>query len=467
MRRVKLAVIAVFSASLAAPDAVGGENPPPNILHIHADDHRPDGLHALGTDALQTPNLDKLVERGTTFSRCYTMGSMVGAVCLPSRTMMLTGRSWLRIPGGKAATDPWDPSMALPSVLSDAGYQTFHVGKSGNEFKAGIKAFQQSIVMDDRGIRKRRGSSERHADAVIRFLGESDQTRPFYVYMAPPVPHDPRVAAPEFMDRYSPDVVLLSEAFMPVHPFNNGEMTVRDERLAPWPRTPRDTRSQLADYYACITGLDHHVGRIVEQLRSTGQLENTIVIFSGDNGLSMGEHGLFGKQNLYEFGGMHCPLVIAGPGVPERQSDAFVYLMDLFPTLCELGGAAVPKGVEGQSLVPLLKGSEPEPRSVLYTAYRDCQRSVRDDRWKLIRYPQINKTQLFDLDDDPRELRNLADDPAYASEVARMTGLLKQEMLQYGDSTPLTTANPRPAEWMPPKTKKPATGDSHVRLHSS
>ena len=422
----------------------------PNILHIHADDHRPDGLHALGTKLLHTPNLDALVERGTSFTRCYTMGSMSGAVCQPSRTMMLTGKSWLRIPAAKTSLKELDASTFLPRVIAAAGYQTFHVGKGGNEFTPGLQSFGQNITMNDHAPDQRRGSSERHADAVLKFLDERERNKPFYVYLAPPVPHDPRVAAPEFMDKYSSKDVVLSKAFMPVHPFDNGEMTVRDEKLAPWPRTVEDTKQQIAEYYACVTGLDHHVGRIIERLRSEGQLESTIVVFSGDNGLSLGEHGLFGKQNLYEFGGMHVPLVIAGPGIPKGETGALVYLMDLLPTFAELAGAKTPEGVEGKSLVPVIKGSESKVRDALYTAYKNCQRAVRNERWKLIRYPLVNVTQLFDLSIDPLELENLADKPEHADKLKEMTLRLEKEMKTYGDDAPLVVADPAPAKWEPP-----------------
>ena len=256
------------------------------------------------------------------------------------------------------------------------------------------------------------------------------------------------------MSLYKAADVKLSPAFMPLHPFDNGEMTVRDEKLAPWPRTPEDTKQQLADYYACITGLDFHVGRILDQLKASGELANTIVVFTGDNGLSMGEHGLFGKQNLYEFGGMHVPLVLAGPGIPNGKSDALVYLMDLFPTFAEFGGAKAPDSLEGFSLVPVIQGRTAKVREVLYTGYRDCMRAVRDDRWKLIRYPLVDRTQLFDLAADPLELNNLAAEPARAATLARMTGLLEKEMARYGDTAPLKIANPKPAEWKPPVAAK-------------
>ncbi|QOV88020.1 sulfatase-like hydrolase/transferase [Humisphaera borealis] len=458
MKTIPLLILAICalipSASLRA-----AERPPikPNILHIHADDHRADGLHALGNAMLVTPNLDSLVERGMTFRHCYTMGSMVGAVCTPSRTMMLTGRSWLRIPGSPgAAPNAKDPATFLPRVLRTAGYQTWHMGKCGNGFPAGLAAFETTIRDDARGAtpeNDRAHCSQRLADGTIKFLksrAAAHEEKPFYIYIAPPVPHDPRSAEPQFHKLYDPAQIRLSPAFMPLHPFDNGEMTVRDEKLAPWPRTEADTKQQHADYFACVTGLDHHVGRIFAELKACGQWDQTIIIFSGDNGLSLGEHGLFGKQNLYELGGMHVPLVIAGPGIPRGQSDALVYLMDLFPTLVELAGARVPAGIDGRSIVPILAGKQANVRDVLYTAYRDCQRAIRDKRWKLIRYPLVDRTQLFDLDADPHELMNLADKPEHKAKVAELTALLSREMAANADTSPLTVENPKPAEWTPP-----------------
>lgn len=451
----------LLPALVAVVTAIAAAEPRPNILHIHADDHRADGLHALGTPLLQTPNLDTLVKRGTTFTRAYTQGSMIGAVCTPSRTMMLTGRSWQRIPNARA--DAGNPATFLPKVMAAAGYQTWHMGKGGNAFGPGIAAFETNLVDDGKGKQDggRTESSRRLADQTIGFLkqrADDKEALPFYIYLAPPVPHDPRAAEPRFHQLYDPAKIPLSPAFLPQHPWDNGEMSVRDEQLAPWPRTPENTRKQLADYYACITGLDHHVGRIFEQLKKSGQWENTIVIFSGDNGLSMGDHGLFGKQNLYEFGGMHVPLVIAGPGIPAKKSEALVYLMDLFPTFADFAGAKLPDGIDGKSLRPVIEGKQDKVRDVLYTAYRDCMRSIRDDRWKLIRYTLVDKTQLFDLAADPHELNNLAAKPEHARRLAELTAALEKEMAAYGDKHPLKVADPRPAEWTPPAARsgKPA-----------
>ena len=311
--------------------------------------------------------------------------------------MLLTGRSWMRIPGcSGAATNADDPASFLPRVLSNAGYQTFHMGKTGNGFELGTREFEINIVDDARGMtpdNDRAHCCKRLADRIIEFLRSREaggEGRPFYAYLAPPVPHDPRKAEPRFHKLYDPGNVKLSASFLPLHPFDNGEMKLRDEKLAPWPRTPKDTQRQNAEYYPCISGLDHHMGRIFNELKATGLWEETIVVFSSDNGLFMGDHGLFGKQNLYESGGMHVPLAIAGPGIPEGRSDALLYLMDLFPTFSEFAGAEIPEGVEGRSIIPILKGEAARVREVLYTGYRKCQRSIRDDQWKLISYPLID-----------------------------------------------------------------------------
>src|SRR6185295_4283855 len=143
--------------------------------------------------------------------------------------------------------------------------------------------------------------------------------------------------------------------------------------LAPHPRTPEVVRRHLADYYACVTCFDHHIGRIVATLKELKQFDNTIIIFTGDNGLSLGDHGLLGKQNLYELGGMHVPLIIAGPGIPRGRSEAFVYLYDLFPTVCDLTGTTIPPQVEGKSQKPVITGQTASVRSHMFNQYRNVQ----------------------------------------------------------------------------------------------
>ena len=362
---------------------------------------------------------------------------------------MHTGRSLFRVSGHKEVPG----TVPLATLLKSAGYETWHLGKRGNEYRPAMQVFDTSQIDDGQGEGEqgnRAFSSRRYADRTIAFLQKRDAAKPFYLYLGPPAPHDPREAEPQFHALYDAAKIPLSPAFLPQHPWDNGDMAVRDEQLAPWPRTPADTRRQLADYYACITGLDHHIGRIVEALRQNGQLEHTLIVFTGDNGLSMGEHGLFGKQNLYEFGGMHVPFVIAGPGIPRGRREAFVYLMDLYPTLCHFAGVTPPAETEGRDLRPLFADSAAKVRDVLFTAYLDVQRAIRDERWKLIRYPQVDRTQLFDLAADPHELTNLANQPAHAATLARLRARLEAESKRLGDTVTWTSAQTKPAAWTPP-----------------
>ncbi len=423
---------------------------PPNILHIHADDHRADALRALGNLEMDTPNLDQLVARGLSFRRCYTMGAMTPAVCLPSRTMMLTGRSLFRI-GPPSKNIPG--TTPLPTVLKGAGYDTWRMGKYGNEYFAAAQAFDFNINDNGQGegeAENRAFASRRLADRAIDYLKQRDRTKPFYMYLAPPVPHDPARAEAQFHQRYDAARLKLPPAYQPLHPWDNGATMVRDELLAPWPRPPEIIRQQLADYYAAVTGLDHHVGRIIAALRESGEYDRTIIVFSGDNGMSLGDHGLLGKQNLYEFGGMHVPLVIAGPGIPHGKSDALVYLFDLFVTFCEFAGAPAPAETEGESLRPYFTDPRARGRTALFTAYLESQRAVRDERWKLIRYPQIDRTQLFDLATDPHELNNLVDQPSHAATLTRMRALLQSEATRWGDPVAWTSPVLKPAAWSPP-----------------
>jgi arylsulfatase A-like enzyme len=434
-----LAGIFVSASCLAAAIAK------PNVLFILADDFRPDCVAASGNPQIQTPNLDRLSSRGLSFTHAYTMGSMIGAVCTPSRTMILTGRSLFHAPGRDYAL--W------PKAMAAGGYETFHLGKKGNSFVPGMEAFETCLYTGDMGAdQQHETASEKTADLVIQFLRGRKTAKPFFIYYAPQVPHDPRVAPRQFMDIYDPAAIRLPARFQPMHPFDNGEMTVRDEMLAPHPRTPEVVRRHLADYYACVTCFDYHIGRIIAALEEIKQLNNTLIIFTGDNGLSLGDHGLMGKQNVYEMGGMHVPLIVAGPGIPHAKTDAFLYLYDLFPTVCDLTGTTVPSQVEGKSQAGVIRGKSRGARKTMFTLYKDVQRSIRDDRWKLIRYPQINFTQLFDLKNDPNELHNLAENGRNSHKIKEMMSLLKSAQKEFDDSCPLTSAHPASPVWSPEKS---------------
>jgi arylsulfatase A-like enzyme len=231
---------------------------------------------------------------------------------------------------------------------------------------------------------------------------------------------------------------------LPVHPFDNGELLVRDERLLPWPRTSDDIRRTHREYYATITAMDFHIGRLVQTLKELGQYDNTIFVFSADQGIAVGSHGLLGKQNLYDHS-MKSPLVFMGPGVPKGTSDALVYLFDIYPTVCDLVDAKMPEKIDGKSFRPVIDGKAKDARNELMLAYLGKQRAIRDGRWKLIRYPGVNVTQLFDLQADPDEMKNLAEEPAQKERVADMLKRLAALQKHYDDTQPLTIEDAKPA----------------------
>lgn len=421
---------------MAKPDAKK-----PNVLFIFTDDQRADTIHALGNDTIITPNIDSLAKRGFVFNNTYCFGSNSGAVCLPSRNMLLSGRAYFRFNRKHASAD----KPNFPNSMNNAGYETYHHGKSGNTARLIHKRFHHTKYVTHHNKLKNGQPCKVVVDDAITFLKAQSHKKPFFMYLAPSEPHDPRIPAKEYLDMYQRKDIPLPENYLPMHPFNNGEMTIRDERLEVWPRTKEAIRRHLHEYYGFITGLDHHFGRLFQTLKEIGQFDNTIIIFSSDNGLAVGSHGLMGKQSVYEHSAK-VPLIIAGPGIPKGQSDALVYLMDIFPTVCALVGAPIPDGLDGQSLAPVIHGKAPHVRKTLFSSYKSAQRAVRDDRWKLIRYPLINKTQLFDLANDPHETKNLAGAPDHTERIEKMMELIREWQNKLGDKQPLTSQNPRPAD---------------------
>jgi arylsulfatase A-like enzyme len=463
-----LAMIATSEARPEPQRSRRGERP--NILFLFSDDQRFDTIGALGNPYIDTPNLDRLVRRGTAFTHAHIMGSTSPAVCAPSRAMLLTGRGLFHLPESFAV--PWSgsgqpgesPYITFPEHFRAAGYTTFVTGKWHNERPALMRGFSDGGAIffggmadhlatpvhefDSSGKYPRETaqagdafSSELFSDAAIRFLEGYSDSVPFMMYVSYTAPHDPRMAPEPFASRYRPNEIPLPPNYLPEHPFDNGELRIRDEELAPFPRTPEIVREHIAAYYAMISHLDAQIGRVLEALDRTGHARDTIIVFAGDNGLAVGQHGLLGKQNLYEHS-IRVPLVLAGPGIPEgEQRDALVYLHDLFPTFCDLAGLDTPDSVEGLSLARTLTRPKEAVRDSIYYVYRDFQRGVRRGAWKLLRYDVNGQphTQLFNLEQDPYELRNLAADPAYSDQRRELEELLAEQMRQHSDPA---AANP-------------------------
>ena len=442
----------------------------PNVIFFFTDDHRFDTIRALGNEHIITPNIDALVREGTAFNNACIMGGTSPAVCMPSRAMLHTGRTLFHIQEQGQEIPAEHTTMG--ECFQQAGYRAFGTGKWHNSSPAYARSFtdgaeiffggmwdhwnvpaydfdptgrydtQQPLCrnfgtsnkLDYIGcdhIKAGKHSSELFADATIGFLKGRKSKDPFFAYVSFMAPHDPRTMPRKFLDMYDPDKIPLPENFLPDHPFDNGELAGRDEELAPHPRTPDVIRRHIAEYYAMISHGDAEIGRVIEALKDTGQYENTVMVFAGDNGLALGRHGLMGKQNVYDHS-VHVPLIMAGPGVPKGETrDALCYLIDIFPTLCDLTGVPVPDTVEGRSLAPVMRDPAHAVRDTLPFAYLGLQRAVRDDRWKLIEYvvDGVRTTQLFDLENDPFEMNNVAGDAASAQHLRR----LREELVRWRD----------------------------------
>jgi choline-sulfatase len=196
-------------------------------------------------------------------------------------------------------------------------------------------------------------------------------------------------------------------------------------------------RTHLREYYAIISHLDAQVGRILDALERSGKADNTIVVFTADNGLAVGQHGLLGKQCLYDHS-VRVPLIVAGPGVPkDKRVDAMVYMPSLYATTCEMAGVPAPKTVQFPSLVPLITGEKQSLYDDLYGGYVHTQRMVRTDRWKLTLTPGAGEVQLFDVRDDPWEQHNVAGDPGNAKVITDLYARLLRWMKETGDPFPV------------------------------
>ena len=442
-----------------------------NILIIYSDDHSYRALGAAGNTDVLTPNLDKLAKSGLMFTQAHVMGGHQGAVCIPSRAMLLTGRYVNRLPGD-GSTIP-DSIVSLPEVLRTQGYNTYHTGKwhsdkashsrmfstggdiffGGMHFpKFGGQEHPTVYLYDSTGVydEKRKRTSDTYsttlyADHAIQFLSSTTaKAKPFFCYVAFTSPHDPRTPPDKFSRMYDPAKIPLPANFLIKHPFDNGDLNVRDEQLLPVPRDPDAIKKDIALYYGMVSEMDAQVGRILETLEKSGLKENTLIVFAGDNGLAVGQHGLLGKQNLYEHS-IRVPMILSGPSVPmNKKTDGFTYLSDITPTIFDYLQLPRPSSVEGRSLLPVIQDPSKKVRSSIYNVYGHWSRSIKsEDGFKLIVYnvDGIATTQLFNLKIDPWEIKDLSKDQAYSEKILQMRNLLKQQMAAAFDNLNIDLPN--------------------------
>jgi arylsulfatase A-like enzyme len=436
----------------------------PNVLLIVSDDQRPDTIHALGNDLIDTPNLDRLAREGCAFTRA-TCGN---PICTPSRAEILTGscsfRNGVNDFGRKIAPD----IPLMPRWFQDAGYQTWYVGKWHNDGTpiergydrtnglyrgGGGKWYKPQIDFADRPVTGYRGwifqndkgekfpdlgvgltgdISAKFADAAIELL-EQESDKPFFLHVNFTAPHDPLMLPTGYETKYSPSDMKLPANFLVEHPFDHGNFDGRDEKLFKWPRTSAETRAEIAAYYAVISHMDAQIGRMLDALKSSGRLKNTIVVFGSDHGLGVGSHGLRGKQSMYEHT-IGVPLLMRGPGIPQgKRHAAQCYMRDIFPTVADLCGVSIPDAIDGRSLKPVIDGKREEVHPFVVGYFRNFQRMIRQGDWKYIEYPAVKKRQLFNLKTDPNELTNLADSKKYAENRNALQKAMHTWLAERGD----------------------------------
>ncbi len=488
---VTLAVLLLFQFKIFAQQ--------PNVLIIYTDDHRYSGVHALGGMDVKTPNIDQLAYDGISFTNTYLMGAFSGATCIPSRAMLLSGKNVFNLKG-RGYVIP-EQHQTIGEVFKNAGYYTHIVGKWHQDKKALHRSFNSGssimglgpylvdhfrmpfwdwdetgafeksnaylISYDGKGNRYRRAltkddkrgpfgtekdgphTSEVFAENASHFISNYDKQQPFLMYLAFHAPHDPRQAPKSYKDQYPEPEVTLPPSYLPQHPFDNGHMYLRDEKLAPWPRTTAVSQKHLSDYYAAITHLDTQIGNVIKSLKESGKYENTLIVFAGDSGLAVGNHGLIGKQNIYDEDGIHVPFILSGGAIKAKgkQIDNFTYIHDIFPTICDFANIKKPIDIQGKSLLPIINEEQESIRASTYHAYRQFQRAYRKGDFKLIEYVRAknfdkNKgeyytgsrvTQLFNIKKDPWETQDLSFFPEYAERVKTMQAEMKTEAIALGD----------------------------------
>jgi choline-sulfatase len=461
-----------FAILIAKPaNCQADEKDKPNILFIFADDHSYDSVHATGNDEVQTPNIDTIARAGTRFNHTYNMGAWGGAVCMASRAMLNSGRFVWHAHKLKMK-DEADANRTWSMQMKSAGYETYFTGKW---HVAGLKP---DDVFDNLGtVRggmpkqtpegynrpvegekdkwspydKSKGGfweggkhwSEVIGDEAVGFL-DSAKTKdsPFFMYVAFNAPHDPRQSPKEFVDKYPLESISIPPDFQPEYPYKDAignSAKLRDEKLAPFPRTHHSVKVNRQEYYAIITHMDQQIGRILDALKASGKSENTYIFFTADHGLAVGHHGLIGKQNMHEHS-VRVPFFVQGPGVPKNVDiDSRIYLQDVMPTTMQLAGVKEQEFVNFKSLLPLMSGESSRHYESIYGGYKMLQRMVIKDDMKLIVYPTIKKVLLYDLKADPLEMKDLSTSPNQNATIEALFAELLKLQKETGDELDLSS----------------------------
>jgi arylsulfatase A-like enzyme len=461
---------AVFLLTISVPPCLCGSIAAaerPNILFIMTDDHAAHAMSCYGSRINTTPHLDRVARAGMRFTNCFVTNS----ICTPSRATILTGKYSHK--NGVSVFNRFDGSqMTFPKLLQQAGYQTAVIGKwhlfsdpTGFDYwniLPGQGLYHDPVMIEMGERKKHQGyATDVITDLSLDWIRGRDRNKPFCLLLHHKAPHrewspDARHAdlfenedrpVPEtFFDDYTGRSPAAAEATMRI----GRDMTKTDLKRTPPPGLSERDRAlwnyqrYIKDYLRCVASVDDNVGRVLEFLDREGLAKNTVVIYTSDQGFFLGEHGWYDKRFMYEES-LRMPLLVRWPASikPGAVNEKMVLNIDFAPTLLELAGVKPPAEMQGRSFKPLLEG-QPAPddwrtsmyyRYYHYPAHHRVQPhyGVRTERHKLIYFPLTKFWELFDLEKDPGEMRNVYADEQYADIVRRLKEELTRLRTHYGD----------------------------------
>lgn len=456
------------ASATCEPDAPKGK---PNILFIMSDDHATHAISAYGSKINITPNIDRLAASGMRFTNAFCENSL----CSPSRAAMLTGTMSCRNGVPDLSTPLPLDRTTFPALLGSAGYQTAMIGKwhlhrdptgfDHWDMLPGQGDYRDPEFISAAGKRQVKGYvTDIITDKCIDWLEHRDPDRPFLLFCHHKAPHRPWQPDAKHAAMYADADIPLPATFDDDYATRSdaarrqtmsieNDLSSEDLKVEP-PTGLTDAELKrwkyqryMKDYLRCIASVDDNIGRLLDYLDTHGLADNTIVIYTSDQGFFLGDHGWYDKRFMYEES-LRMPLLARVPGItkPGSMSAAFVQNIDFAPTLLHLAGAPIPKQMQGVSIRPLLSGQTPADwrKSILYHYYEEpgphnvaAHFGVRTDRYKLIRfYSAVKAWELYDLKNDPNELKNVYDDPEYTEVLTDLKAELSRLKTYYGDKTP-------------------------------
>lgn len=515
LRGTLIATVTLFSLSLAYTQAAA---PRPNIVFIMTDDHAAHAISAYGSKVNQTPHMDRLAKEGVRFEHCYAVNS----ICTPSRATILTGKySHInRVPVFNRF-DGSQPTVA--KYLRAAGYYTgmfgkWHLGSDPTGFDRwmvlpGQGAYFNPAFLTSQGRKVIEGyASDVITDLSIEFLAKRPKDKPFLLMCHHKAPHRPWEPDAKhkamFANREIPEPATLrdnyasrSDAIRECRQKVFEDMTRRDLKLEPPSELTGQARNRwlgekpnsveievngqkktltgeelnkfkyqryMQDYLACIQSVDDNVGRLLDWLDANGLKENTLVIYTSDQGFFLGDHGLYDKRFMYEES-IKMPFLARWPGVikPGTVQNGLAINCDFAPTWMEMAGLTIPSDMQGRSLVPLFEGKQPADwrTSFYYRYYHDpgdhntrAHYGVRSATHKLIYYWKKDQWEMYDLVKDPDELRNVYADPEQKEAVAKLKEELARLKKEVKDNDEFAGQLPPPGVDGQPAGPRPNAG---------